>query len=93
MKTAMLTAMIMLTGMLTVPLFADNTTVYRDSSGRTTGTATERRNSDGTTTTTYRDSEGRTTGTETARSNADGSTTTTARDTSGRTVGTKNERK
>lgn len=90
MKQFMILFAVMLTALA---LRADDTTVYRDSSGRTTGTATERRNADGTTTTTYRDSSGRTTGTETTRSNADGSVSTTCRDASGRTTGTKTERK
>ena len=90
MKRSMLAFAVMLTAL---GLHADTTTVYRDSSGRTTGTSTERRNADGTTTTTYRDSSGRTTGTETTRINADGSTATTERNAEGRTTGTKTERK
>ena len=55
-------------------------TTFRDSSGRTTGTAT--RDSNGTVT--FRDGSGRTTGTATRDSNG----TTTYRDASGRTTGT-----
>ena len=47
MKRTMLAFAVMLTAL---GLHADTTTVYRDSSGRTTGTSTERRNADGTTT-------------------------------------------
>jgi hypothetical protein len=60
--------------------YAQNQTTFRDSSGRTTGTATT--SSSGTTT--FRDSSGRTTGT--ASRNSSG--TTTFRDSSGRTTGT-----
>ena len=44
MKQFMILFAVMLTAL---GLHADTTTVYRDSSGRTTGTSTERRNADG----------------------------------------------
>jgi hypothetical protein len=59
---------------------AQNQTTFRDSSGRTTGTATT--NSNGTKT--FRDASGRTTGTATTNSSG----TTTFRDAGGRTTGT-----
>jgi hypothetical protein len=70
-------------GCLSVAPFAalaQPSTTFRDSMGRTTGTATT--NSNGTTT--FRDASGRTTGTATRDSNG----TTTFRDASGRTTGT-----
>ena len=63
---------------------AQSKTTYRDSSGRTTGSATT--NSSGKTT--YRDSSGRTTGSATTNSSGK----TTYRDASGRTTGTSCER-
>jgi hypothetical protein len=65
---------------LAMPASAQNQTTFRDSSGRTTGTAT--RDSQGTTV--FRDSSGRTTGTATRDSQG----TTTFRDSGGRTTGT-----
>jgi hypothetical protein len=63
---------------------AQSKTTYRDSSGRTTGSATT--NSSGKTT--YRDSSGRTTGSATTNSSGK----TTYRDASGRTTGTSSKR-
>jgi hypothetical protein len=59
---------------------AQNSTTFRDSSGRTTGTVTTDSNG----TKTFRDASGRTTGTATTNSNG----TTSFRDASGRTTGT-----
>jgi hypothetical protein len=59
---------------------AQNQTTFRDSAGRTTGTAT--RDSAGSTV--FRDAGGRTTGT----ASRDSSGTTTFRDSGGRTTGT-----
>jgi hypothetical protein len=65
---------------LPVHAYAQNQTTFRDSGGRTTGTAT----TDSHGTTTFRDAGGRTTGTATKDSNG----TTTFRDAGGRTTGT-----
>jgi hypothetical protein len=62
---------------------AQNMQTFRDSSGRTIGTATKSGN-----TTVFRDSSGRTTGTATT----DKSGTTVFRDSSGRTTGTSSKR-
>jgi hypothetical protein len=62
---------------------AQNMQTFRDSSGRTIGTATKSGN-----TTVFRDSSGRTTGTATT----DKSGTTVFRDSSGRTTGTTSKR-
>jgi hypothetical protein len=62
---------------------AQNMQTFRDSSGRTIGTATKSGN-----TTVFRDSSGRTTGTATT----DKSGTTVFRDSSGRTTGTTSRR-
>jgi hypothetical protein len=64
----------------TWPALAQNQTTFRDSGGRTVGTAT----TDSQGTTTYRDAGGRTTGT----ANRDSQGTTTYRDSGGRTTGT-----
>jgi hypothetical protein len=61
------------------PTASAQQSTFRDSSGRTTGTAATSGNQ-----TTYRDDRGRTTGTATTDSQG----TTTFRDSSGRTVGT-----
>jgi hypothetical protein len=63
---------------------AQSKTTYRDSSGRTTGSATT--NSSGKTT--YRDASGRTTGTSSTNSSGK----TTYKDASGRTTGTSSKR-
>jgi hypothetical protein len=63
---------------------AEPQTIFRDSSGRTTGTAT--RDSNGTTT--FRDASGRTTGTATHSNQGSAGGTTTFRDAGGRTTGT-----
>ena len=62
---------------------AQNMQTFRDSSGRTIGTATKSGN-----TTVFRDSSGRTTGTAAT----DKSGTTVFRDSSGRTTGTTSKR-
>ena len=82
MKTTIATvAALIILALAAVPYaHAQNQTIFRDSSGRTTGTATT--SSSGTTT--FRDSSGRTTGTATRNSSG----TTTFRDSSGRTIGT-----
>ena len=74
-----LSALVLLAALAT-PAAAQNQTTFRDSSGRTTGTAT----TDSQGTKTFRDSSGRTTGTATTNSQG----TTTFRDGSGRTTGT-----
>jgi hypothetical protein len=63
---------------------AQSKTTYRDSSGRTTGSATT--NSSGKTT--YRDASGRTTGSSSTNSSGK----TTYKDASGRTTGTSSKR-
>jgi hypothetical protein len=63
---------------------AQNQTTFRDSSGRTTGTATKDSNG----TVTFRDASGRTTGTATTNSSG----TTTFRNSSGQTTGTATRR-
>ena len=65
---------------LAMPAAAQNQTTFRDSSGRTVGTAS----TDSQGTVTFRDSGGRTTGT----ASTDSQGTTTFRDSGGRTTGT-----
>jgi hypothetical protein len=78
MKTIIIAGLLLTT--CTVALGQPQTT-FRDSSGRTTGTAT----TDSQGTTTFRDASGRTTGT----ASPNGTTgTTTFRDSGGRTTGT-----
>jgi hypothetical protein len=79
MKHLLMIAATLLAALVT-PAAAQNQTTFRDSGGRTIGTAT--RDSNGTTT--FRDAGGRTTGTATKDSNG----TTTFRDAGGRTTGT-----
>jgi hypothetical protein len=62
---------------------AQNQTTFRDSGGRTTGTAT----TDSQGTTTFRDAGGRTTGTATHSNQGSAGGTTTFRDAGGRTTG------
>lgn len=68
---------------LAVPAAAQNQTTFRDSSGRTTGTAT----TDSQGTTVFRDAGGRTTGTATPSDQGSAGHTTTFRDAGGRTTG------
>jgi hypothetical protein len=68
---------------LSSPLHAQNMQTFRDSSGRTVGTATKSGN-----TTIFRDDRGRTTGTATTDSQG----TTIFRDNQGRTTGTTSRR-
>ena len=82
MKKLLLTAIAALF-LTTGTAHAQNMQTFRDSSGRTIGTATKSGN-----TTVFRDSSGRTTGTATT----DKSGTTVFRDNSGRTTGTTSKR-
>jgi hypothetical protein len=69
---------------LPVHAYAQNQTTFRDSGGRTTGTAT----TDSQGTTTFRDAGGRTTGTATFSNQGSAGSATTFRDAGGRTTGT-----
>jgi len=82
MKKALLTSIAALF-LATGTAHAQNMQTFRDSSGRTIGTATKSGN-----TTVFRDARGRTTGTATTDSGG----TTILRDSSGRTTGTTSRR-